>query len=153
MFRVISNEGEQLGMLTFIDALEKAYEDGVEEDESLVKALLHVGPFYTNVGFRHNSSLEDRRTAPRLYYFSTKVRKNQERKTDFLCLPSIYIRYNLDFDNTECREHRRDENHEDANRRDVADNHREEATPLELARDLNLVDDCLRLDEEGDETH
>ena len=27
MFRVISNEGEQLGMLTFIDALEKAYDE------------------------------------------------------------------------------------------------------------------------------
>ncbi|MBQ4117153.1 MAG: translation initiation factor IF-3 [Clostridia bacterium] len=30
MFRVISNEGEQLGMLTFIDALEKAYEEDLD---------------------------------------------------------------------------------------------------------------------------
>ena len=30
MFRVISNEGEQLGMLTFIDALEKAYDEDLD---------------------------------------------------------------------------------------------------------------------------
>ena len=30
MFRVISNEGEQLGMLSFIDALENAYDKGLD---------------------------------------------------------------------------------------------------------------------------
>ena len=30
MFRVISNEGEQLGMLSFIDALEKAYDEDLD---------------------------------------------------------------------------------------------------------------------------
>ena len=30
MFRVISNEGEQLGMLTFIDALDKAYDEDLD---------------------------------------------------------------------------------------------------------------------------
>ena len=30
MFRVISNEGEQLGMLSYIDALEAAYDKGLD---------------------------------------------------------------------------------------------------------------------------